>query len=314
MSIMKDLTQQRFGLLTVVGINKERTQESRDRRKRGEITKSWIYWNCVCECGNTSVVTTQKLEQGKIISCGCYRLKYNWKSILGKTFGKWTVVEEVDNKRYLCKCNCGTVREVDGFNLVRGFSNDCGCGRLEKLEIRNEVDLLGRRFCRLTVENKGETDKFGKRLWKCKCDCGNTTYVITSQLLSGHTQSCGCINSKANSLMFNYCSQLGYETIKEKSFFCESIGAQLRFDIYLPTLNLAIEYDGEQHYFPIDWGGKGESWALEQLEKTKQYDHFKNKYCQDNNINLLRIPYWEKENIKSIITNKIQELSFTVND
>ena len=35
----------------------------------------------------------------------------------------------------------------------------------------------------------------------------------------------------------------------------------------------------------------------------------KNKYCEDNNINLLRIPYWEKENIETIINNHLQRLS-----
>lgn len=314
MSKIKDLTGQNFGLLTILGVNEKRTQESRDRRKRGEITKSWIYWDCLCKCGKKTVVTTQKLEKGKIISCGCYRLKYDWNNIIGEKFGKWIVLKQIQNKNYLCKCECGTIKEVDGFNLVRGLSNDCGCSRLKKLEERNEVDLIGQKFHKLTVVEKGEVNNFNKRRWKCQCDCGNTTYVITSLLVAGHTQSCGCMNSKTNSLIFNYCTELNLEPIKEKSFYCEEISVNLRFDIYIPKLNLAIEYDGEQHYIPIDWANKGKEWAEEQLAKNKYYDQLKNKYCQDNNIILLRIPYWEKDNIKSIIENKIQKLLLTVND
>lgn len=314
MSKKKDLIGQKFGLLTVLKLNEEKTQESKDRRKRGEITKSWVYWDCVCECGKKTVVTTQKLEQGHTVSCGCFRLKYDWNNIVGKTFGKWTVLKLITNKTYLCQCECGTIKEVDGYNLVRGLTNDCGCNRLQKLEERNEVDLIGQKFHRLTVIEKGEIDKFGKRTWKCQCECGSITYVITSLLVGGHTQSCGCKNSKNNALIFNYCTELKLEPIREKSFYCKETNSYLKFDIYIPILNLAIEYDGEQHYIPIDWAGKGKEWAEKQLRKTQYYDQLKNEYCQENNINLLRIPYWEKQNIKSIIKNKIQELLLTVND
>ena len=180
MSKRKDLTGQKFGLLTVLKLNEEKTQESKDRRKRGEITKSWVYWDCVCECGKRTVVTTQKLEQGHTVSCGCFRLKYDWNNIVGKTFGKWTVLKLIADKTYLCQCECGTIREVDGYNLVRGLTNDCGCSRLQKLEERNEVDLIGQKFHRLTVIEKGEIDKFGKRTWKCQCECGSITTLKTS--------------------------------------------------------------------------------------------------------------------------------------
>lgn len=314
MSKKKDLTGQKFGLLTVIGLNEERTQESRDRRKRGEITKSWIYWDCVCECGNTTVVTTQKLEQGHTISCGCFRLKYDWDNIISKKFGKWTVLKEITNKTYLCRCECGTTREVDGYNLVRGLSNDCGCSRLEKLEERNEVDLLCHKVGKLTVTKKCGVNKFNKRVWECQCECGNITYATTGQIIGNHIFSCGCLTSKINGLMYSYCQELGYETIKEKGFYSNITNSILRFDIYLPQLNLAIEYDGEQHYIPIDFGGKGQEWAEEQFKIQQYRDNAKNTYCQQNNINLLRIPYWEKDNIKSIIKNKIQELLLTVND
>lgn len=315
MSKKKDLTGQKFGLLTVIGLNEERTQESRDRRKRGEITKSWIYWDCVCECGNTTVVTTQKLEQGHTISCGCFRLKYDWDNIIGKKFGKWTVLKEVTNKIYLCRCECGTTREVDGYNLVRGLSNDCGCSRLEKLEERNEVDLLGKRFHKLTVIEKGEVNCFNKRTWKCKCDCGGIVYYTTGDLLSDKICSCGCSNSRYGKLLYDIVNSLGFECKREKfEYIDKENNITCRFDLYIPQLNLAIEYDGEPHYKPIDFAGRGKEWAENNLKEVQERDARKNKYCQDNNINLLRIPYWEKDNIESIIKNKIQELLLTVND
>lgn len=55
------------------------------------------------------------------------------------------------------------------------------------------VDLTGQRFGRLTVLRRYEKNSSqGKTLWLCKCDCGTETTVTTSNLKSGHTQSCGC--------------------------------------------------------------------------------------------------------------------------
>lgn len=56
-------------------------------------------------------------------------------------------------------------------------------------------DLIGQRFGRLmVVEHVGTRSK--SALWKCKCDCGNTTEVISGNLVRGGTQSCGCLVSQ----------------------------------------------------------------------------------------------------------------------
>ena len=62
----------------------------------------------------------------------------------------------------------------------------------------------------------------------------------------------------------------------------------LPFDFYLPEYNACIEYDGEQHFKSIDFFG-----GDEKFEYTQQNDEIKNQYCKDNNIRLLRIPYFK---------------------
>ena len=75
----------------------------------------------------------------------------------------------------------------------------------------------------------------------------------------------------------------------------------LPFDFYLPDYNILIEYDGEQHYKPIDlFGGE------EGFEYTKQNDNIKNKYCNDNNIKLIRIPYWDFNKIEEILVKELK--------
>lgn len=55
--------------------------------------------------------------------------------------------------------------------------------------------LYGHRFGRLTaIEPAGYTAT--KRIaWRCKCDCGKETIVASDKLISGRTQSCGCLKS-----------------------------------------------------------------------------------------------------------------------
>lgn len=71
----------------------------------------------------------------------------------------------------------------------------------------------------------------------------------------------------------------------------------LPFDFYLPDFNHCIEFDGEQHYKP--------KFGMDNFIQTQKHDKIKNEYCESHNIGLLRIPYWEGSNSKSIIKNKL---------
>ena len=79
----------------------------------------------------------------------------------------------------------------------------------------------------------------------------------------------------------------------------------LKFDFYLPKYNMCIEYDGEGHYQAINWGGKGEDFAKRRLKSCQIRDGIKTQYCKDNNINLLRIPYWDFKNIENILKQEL---------
>ena len=71
----------------------------------------------------------------------------------------------------------------------------------------------------------------------------------------------------------------------------------LPFDFYLPGYNLCIEYDGEGHYTPC--------FGKDHFMSTILHDAMKNWYCRWNNINLLRIPYWEFNNLESILVKQL---------
>ena len=85
----------------------------------------------------------------------------------------------------------------------------------------------------------------------------------------------------------------------------------LKFDFYLPDYNCCIEYDGKQHFEPIDYfGGKNG------FIKTQERDDIKNQYCKNNDIKLIRIPYTDlkkldftylKQALEQLADNAYQE-------
>ena len=69
----------------------------------------------------------------------------------------------------------------------------------------------------------------------------------------------------------------------------------MKFDFYVNNAYL-IEYDGEQHFIPSSFGGSLS--GKERLKIQKEYDNIKNKWCKDNNIPLIRIPYTHYNDLK----------------
>jgi len=59
------------------------------------------------------------------------------------------------------------------------------------------IDRLGQRFNRLLVVEPAGRDRNKKVLWKCLCDCGQTTVVTSGSLVTGNTTSCGCVLKEA---------------------------------------------------------------------------------------------------------------------
>ena len=64
----------------------------------------------------------------------------------------------------------------------------------------NQLQLIGKRFGRLTVIKEHGRDERGAVLWLCMCDCGEEKTVISNHLTSGAVQSCGCLHSEEISI------------------------------------------------------------------------------------------------------------------
>ena len=124
------------------------------------------------------------------------------------------------------------------------------------------------------------------------------------QIPNFHLLGQGCPSCK-KSIMENYISNILIdEEIKferQKTFEdCKNIN-KLPFDFYLPELNICIEYNGKQHYEPIEYFGGDKT-----FEYIKNNDRIKKEYCENNNIQYLEISYLEKNDYICNLIKKIK--------
>lgn len=263
-----------------------------------------VQWKCRCDCGKECVVVGNSLKSGLTTSCGCFHSEVVSQletiDLVGKSFGRLKVVERVTpigdlHVKYKCLCECGNEVIVRSNSLLKTVSptRSCGCYQRDVLIAMNQKDISGNRYGKLVaIERVGV--KNHKSIWKCRCDCGNECVVCLSSLVQGNTESCGCIQSRGENIIENILKKNKIDYIKQKKFLGCFDNKQLPFDFYIPSRNIAIEYDGIFHYEVINK-------INNDLEGQQRRDAIKTKYCEENDIVLLRIPYWDKDNIESIL-------------
>lgn len=61
------------------------------------------------------------------------------------------------------------------------------------------IDLTVKRFGKLTVIKESGRDKWGNKMYLCKCSCGNEKIIKVRLLVTGKTTSCGCKKQAYNS-------------------------------------------------------------------------------------------------------------------
>ena len=116
--------------------------------------------------------------------------------LIGKRFGHLMVLSYAGDYKWLCRCDCGTEKQVRSYDLKSGKTRSCGCLKKELIRKRNLEDLTGMIFGRLTVLGIAN-DEFNNVTWRCRCQCGNIIDVPAGYLKSGDTKSCGCLKHDA---------------------------------------------------------------------------------------------------------------------
>lgn len=299
-----DYTGQKFGELTV-------TKMLYNYKNKGK-----TFCECSCSCGNTIIKNSFDLSHSsQFVSCGCKRkdamIYYHSEDITGQRYNRLTVVEMLYKEspiKVRCKCDCGNELIVSKADVLSGHTQSCGCLQSERIAELNYNDLTGyiSDYDVKAIRPKYQNN-YGVWIWEFECPlCGNHFDALPANVKSNTVICCGCSNASSGELIVkhilddnnvNYQFQYGFPDCRYKKM--------LLFDFAIFTSNdelqFLIEYDGKQHYKPIDFFG-----GIDAFKESQIRDEIKNKYCKEHNIKLVRLKYdLTEDEIKDIIINTI---------
>lgn len=207
------------------------------------------------------------------------------------------------NTPILHKCLIdGNIWKVVPHSLLQGYGCPKCARNMKKTHEEYKQELFMKNPDIEVMENYMGMNK--SILHRCKID-GYIWPARPSNILYGSTGCPCCRKSHGEKEIYKWLEFHGVEYKYQYSFADCRDKKALLFDFYLPQLNVCIEYDGIQHFQPIDFAGKGEKWAIQNFEGTQLHDKIKDKYCRNNNISLLRIPYYKN------IEEELEKFLFT---
>ena len=223
------------------------------------------------------------------------------KEIDEKFQGKIILLSEYTGSHDKVKCQCkidDTIWETSATTLLTG---KVGCPTCNANATRDRCIKSNKQFVsELKVMNPNiePLEEYCDDHSKIKCRCkihGYVWYAIPNKILHRRTGCPKCAsyhNEKTLDYILEkwdlkYSVQKKFQDCKDKNM--------LPFDRYLDDFNVLIEYDGEGHFQPIP---RGNSDGVASFNITQKHDKIKDEYCKKNKIPLIRIPYWEKENME----------------
>ena len=204
--------------------------------------------------------------------------------------------EYINNKTKL-KLKCPLGHEFDMmFNSFKNGYRCSKCSKTKKLtynEVKKYIEKEGYKLLSDTYINN-------RTKLELKCPKGHIFYMNFNNFKDSGCRCPECANSKGETKIKTLLNNLNIKYIHQYYFDECRVRRKLPFDFYLPDYNCCIEFDGRQHYEIVyAFGG------LDGFIETKIRDTVKTEYCKNNNIKLIRIPYWELNKIEDIIKELI---------
>lgn len=203
--------------------------------------------------------------------------------------------------RWLCRCDCGTEREVLSKNLRDGRSTACGECEFSKTK---RIDLTGKTFGEWYVDSYA-----GDKYWNCTCSCGRQRKVPGFALRTRGIQQCGHTNRLIDSICQNFEEPCNID-LEIYNEICDEIKSLIsedsikihnktvlknlnqELDFYIPEKKLAIEFNGSY-------------WHSQKLKDSK-YHQNKSLECLNAGIRLIHI--FEYEWVQDETRKKIKQL------
>lgn len=222
------------------------------------------------------------------------------KHLHGDKYGYSKVFYE-KNKKVILECPVHGDFEISAWNHIKLKS---GCQRCSYEDTGKKLTKSTEQFVAEAQLVYGDKYDYSKSIYTTAhqliiitCPEHGDFSVSAANHLFARSECLGC-TAKSMSINEQFIAKWlvdhNIDFIAQKTFsdfYRLSRRSRLKFDFYIPSKNLAIEYDGEHHYLPISFSKK---WTGEEhLLITQERDSFKNEYAASKGIILCRIRYDE---------------------
>lgn len=283
-----------------------------------------IKYHCICKIHKCDVYTTP--EKYLCRNQGCklcaiekdkHAIRYTHELFLYKlssvnpdieVISKYTNIKNRIDVR--CKI-CGHKWNPIAESLVNNMP--CGCPKCAGNAIKTSEEFreeLAVSHPNLTLLS--DYERSNKEVHVQCNKCGRDFWVIPNKLQQGQQCYC-CSESHGENKIRLFLENNNIEYVPQKTFddlFGQSGFRKLSYDFYIPSVNVLIEYQGEQHERPCKFGSNiTDEEAIERFKLQKIHDESKELYANDNNYTLLKIWYWDYCNIDSILRDKLLKYS-----
>lgn len=272
--------------------------------------------NCKClKCNKIWTTTPGRLIYYKhgCINCNSNKKKTNEDFLeeLFKINPNIQPLEEYINSKtkILCKCNiCGYEWRVSPTHLLYSKSGCKNCAwKYNGKQLRKDPEIFKSELNQINPTIELLTDYVRtKDKVKVRClICNHEWCSRPSDLLRGTGCPC-CSISNGELIIMNYLNNHNILFFYDIAYFDDLYGTSgkrlLRPDFILPELNIWIEFDGRQHFEPVNFkNNKDKEGAYNNFNIIKQNDLIKENYAIENGWMLIRISYLEYDNIENIL-------------
>lgn len=261
--------------------------------------KDGLIYSCK-KCGKEHFQTQAEGVFSKTNPCDCEKNFYSRADKIRFFEAQQDKIEVVSIERTTTKLFCKNCKNFFTRTTVSTMASFNSCpycdnGRKKQTNSKKEAEeTLKRTF----PEHEYQVLEYTNFHNKCKIKHLNCKFIYYGNFDS-FLQSRGCPRcyrkiSKGEQKIKDFLKNKNISFVQQKSLDLDPALKKYKFDFFLPNLNFAIEYDGEQHY-------KEKAGFFDSLKKTQQRDKIKEEYCLKYNIKLLRIPYWDLSNIEKIL-------------
>lgn len=274
-----------------------------------------------CECGNIFVTTFHAFkEKGKRFCNDCgekiRRQKisnYTYNDVLNyiESKGCLLLTKESDYQNSTQDLwiigTCNHMFQISFIDFKNRKSYECHDCLKTEWDIKKIRDWFKSKLPGYKLKSRKYKNQKSKL--KIQCPKGHDFEKSWVHILRG--QLCPiCTSSGGAQVIYDYLKRNNIDFKQEFCFEDCKYEKPLPFDFavfHRGKLKCLIEFDGRQHFEPVDFGDMTKEEAEEQFKIRQRNDQIKNEYCKKNKIKLIRIPYWEFQNIETILDKHLMK-------